>query len=78
MKKAKSVLSALMATVILLTFAPLNGFAADFAADVNDADNSQSVSYKIGDIIEFGSYPQSEVTDVGLIDSLNECIVLNN
>ena len=78
MKKAKSVLSAFMATVILLTFAPLNGFAADFAADVNDADNSQSVSYKIGDIIEFGSYPQSEVTDVGLIDSLNECIVLNN
>ena len=71
MKKAKSVLSALMVAVILLTLAPLNGFAADYAVDVNENELTEPVSYKTGDIIEFGSYPQSKVTDEGLIESLN-------
>lgn len=74
MKKAKSVLSALMVAVMLLTLAPLKGFAADYAVDVNENELTEPVSYKTGDIIEFGSYPQSKVTDEGLIESLSECL----
>lgn len=74
MKKAKSVLSALMVAVMLLTLAPLNGFAADYAVDVNENELTEPVSYKTGDIIEFGSYPQSKVTDEGLIESLNSVV----
>ncbi len=53
----KKILSLILVTVILLTFVPM-AYAGD---DIK----------KVGDIIEFGEYPQSEVMDKALIDNLN-------
>ena len=33
---------------------------------------AETIDYKVGDIIEFGSYPQSEVTDARLKTELNK------
>ena len=53
----KKILSLILVTVMLLTLVPM-AYAAD--------------NVKKGDIIEFGSYPQTEVTDKALIDKLNK------
>lgn len=53
----KKILSLILVTVMLLTLVPM----AYAASDVK----------KVGDVIEFGSYPQTEVTDKALIDALN-------
>ena len=60
MKKVfKRILSALLAVIMLVGIAPLTGI--DFKAE------AANKTYKVGDIIEFGSYPQSEVTDSNLV-----------
>ena len=61
-KKVKQILSALLVAVMLVGFAPVGGI--DFTPKAKAMDLS---SYKVGDLIEFGSYPQSEVKDSGLI-----------
>ena len=61
MKKVKKILCVLLVAVICLSSAPLVGF--DFTAEAAD--------YQVGDIIQFGSYPQSEVKDESLIADLN-------
>ena len=61
-KKVKQILSALLVAVMLVVFAPVDGI--DFTPKAKAMDLS---SYKVGDLIEFGSYPQSEVKDSGLI-----------
>ncbi len=61
MKKARKILCALLVVVMCLSSAPLIGF--DFTAEAAD--------YQVGDIIQFGSYPQSKVTDEALIAELN-------
>ena len=61
-KKVKQILSALLVAVMLVVFAPVGGI--DFTPKAKAMDLS---SYKVGDLIEFGSYPQSEVKDSGLI-----------
>ena len=33
---------------------------------------ASATTYKVGDIVEFGSYPQTQVTDEGLISQLND------
>ena len=64
-KKVKQILSALLVAVMLVGFAPIGGI--DFTPKAKAMDLS---SYKVGDLIEFGSYPQSKVTASTLISKL--------
>lgn len=57
MKTTKKILSAVLVLVMLLTAMPM-AFA-------------EGNTYQVGDIIQFGSYPQSEVKDEALIAELN-------
>ena len=61
MKTMKKILCALLVVVMCLMSAPVGGF--DLTAEATD--------YKVGDIIQFGSYPQSKVTDSETISALN-------
>lgn len=59
---------------MLLAVLMIFGAAAAGICNLNVADigiKAEAVNYKVGDIIEFGSYPQSEVTDSSLLKSLN-------
>lgn len=62
MKKIKRILSSLLVAVMLIGVTPISGF--DLLVKSSAMDLS---SYKVGDLIEFGSYPQSKVTDSNLI-----------
>ena len=62
-KTIKRIFASLLTVVMLLSAAPLTGF--DFEAEAAET------TYKTGDIIEFGSYPQSEVKDAALIKKLD-------
>ncbi len=61
-KMFKRILSTLLVSALLIGIALMGGF--DLAPKANAKDIS---SCKVGDIIEFGSYPQSRVTDSDLI-----------
>lgn len=61
-KMFKRILSTLLVSVLLIGIAPIGGFG--LAPKANTKDIS---SCKVGDIIEFGSYPQSKITDSDLI-----------
>lgn len=62
MKKiTKKLLALLLASVITLGSLPVIGMTEASAA----------TSLKVGDIIEFGSYPQTEITDTALLSTLN-------
>ena len=64
MKIWKKVLCSLLVVVLCLTSAPLGGFVGlEFTAE--------AVDYKVGDIVQFGSYPQTKVSDETLILELN-------
>ncbi|MEE1010430.1 MAG: DUF6273 domain-containing protein, partial [Acutalibacteraceae bacterium] len=80
MKNAiKKALSIMLVAVMLFGAAPLNSFIGLDMPDWLDFNRLFEVeaaalklsSYKVGDIIEFGSYPQREVTDSSLCASLN-------
>lgn len=58
----KRVFSVLLVAVLLIGIAPVGGI--DLALKTSAKDIS---SYSVGDIITYGSYPQSEVTDSDLI-----------
>ena len=55
----KKFLATILSVILLLTIIPMA-----YAEETN--------TYKVGDIIQFGSYPQSEVKDEALIAELNE------
>lgn len=55
---SKKILCVFISIVMMLAIAPFTVFASDSG-------------YKQGDIIEFGSYPQSQVTDESVINELN-------
>ena len=57
MKTSKKILSLLLAVIMIVCTAPMT-----FA---------EGNTYEVGDIIQFGSYPQSEVTDRATISVLN-------
>ena len=59
----KRILSIILAVCMLLSIAPVT-----MAADTADG------GYQKGDIIEFGSYPQSKVTDDSIISALNNIL----
>lgn len=65
-KKLKQILSVLLVAVMLVCIAPVGGI--DFTPKAKAMDLS---SYKVGDLIEFGSYPQSEVKDLKTIKELD-------
>jgi hypothetical protein len=58
MKKTKKILSLLLAVLMLLSVVPM-------------AYAEGEVTYKVGDIVSFGSYPQTEVKEKALIAKLN-------
>ena len=62
MKTMKKFMCVLLVVLVCLSSAPLGGF--DFIAEAAELKN--------GDIIEIGSYPQSEVTNKLLLTKLNE------
>ena len=55
----KKFLSFILATLFVLTLIPIEI-------------NASTVSYNVGDVIEFGFYPQSQVKDNSLLTELNE------
>ena len=66
MKGLTKVLSIILALAITITALPLVGVNLFVSAEAKTVSE-----YSVGDIIEFGSYPQSEVTDTSLLSSLN-------
>lgn len=66
MKKA---LSILLTVVMLFSITPLGGLARLGFAPIVKAENT---SYQVGDIIELGEYPQSQVTDSQIIATLDD------
>ena len=75
MKIAKKALACFLVIAMLLTAAPLSGFVGldlpktEFGISAEAA--STITSYSTGDIIEFGWYPQSQVTATATISALN-------
>ncbi|MDD6484370.1 MAG: DUF6273 domain-containing protein [Clostridiales bacterium] len=77
MKIIKKILAIIICLTIVLSMKPISvfaeegcgfGFSEDSEKD-NDL-NSNTFLYNVGDVIEFGSYPQSSVTDKTLIGEL--------
>ena len=68
-KTVKRLLATIMTAVMILTAIPFAGidFGAIFAPKASAKDIS---SYSVGDIITYGSYPQSKVTDSSLISAI--------
>lgn len=64
-KTFKKILCSLLVVVMCLTSAPLDGF-------VGWKFNAEAATYKVGDIIEFGEYPQTQVQNATLIETLNQ------
>ena len=64
MKTLKKILCTLLVMIMCMTSVPLSGFVGLGASD-------ETTEYKVGDIIQFGSYPQSKVTDSATITALN-------
>lgn len=72
MKKISvKVLSAILAAVMLICSAPFAGLAGIDIGSLFTVSAAKISSYEVGDIIEFGWYPQSEVTDSSIISALN-------
>ncbi|MCI7340351.1 MAG: DUF6273 domain-containing protein [Oscillospiraceae bacterium] len=68
----KSLLALTLALIMVLGVAPLNELAGvDFASLFAPKAEAVGKTYKVGDIVEFGSYPQSRVTDSSLVSALN-------
>ena len=60
-KTAKQILSIALTLCMLLCIAPMSLQEAQ----------AETLDYEVGDIIEFGTYPQSKVTDSATITALN-------
>ena len=59
-KKGKRIIAIIMMSVILMTMIPMTIIA-----------EAEETTYKVGSIIEYGNYPQSEVKDEELLSELN-------
>ncbi|MCM1365544.1 MAG: hypothetical protein NC122_10555 [Faecalibacterium sp.] len=71
MKKAFiRIISCVMVVIMALTSAPLGGLVG---LDIGEMFSEKAVaaSYKVGDIIRYGNYPQSEVKDSTTLKLLN-------
>ena len=69
----KSLLALTLALIMVLGVAPISELAGvDWASLFAPKAEADGKTYKVGDIIEFGSYPQSKVTDSSLVSALNK------
>ena len=69
----KSLLALTLALIMVLGVAPLNELAGvDWASLFAPKAEAVGKTYKVGDIVEFGSYPQSKVTNSSLVSALNK------
>ena len=69
----KSLLALTLALIMVLGVAPISELAGvDWATLFAPKAEAEGKTYKVGDIIEFGSYPQSKVTDSSLVSALNK------
>lgn len=69
----KSLLALTLALIMVLGVAPLSELAGvDWASLFAPKAEAAEKTYKVGDIVEFGSYPQSKVTDSSLVSALNK------
>ncbi len=70
----KKITSIMLIAVLLLIATPLAGFVGlelPKLSKMFTVKAEATTSYNVGDIIEFGSYPQSEVTDSAILSALN-------
>ena len=68
----KSLLALTLALIMVLGVAPVSELAGvDFASLFAPKAEALSPTRQVGDIIEFGSYPQSKVTDSSLVSALD-------
>lgn len=68
----KSLLALTLALIMVLGVAPLSELAGvDWAGIFAPKAEALSPTHRVGDIVEFGSYPQSEVTDSSLVSALD-------
>ena len=68
----KSLLALTLALVMVLGVAPISELAGvDWASLFAPKAEAEGKTYKVGDIVEFGSYPQSKVTDSSLVSALD-------
>ena len=68
----KSLLALTLALIMVLGAAPLSELAGvDWAGIFTPKAEALSPTHRVGDIVEFGSYPQSRVTDSSLVSALN-------
>ena len=65
-------IAAVLIAIVVLCAAPIGGlFGVDGMSFFAPKAEATGKTYKVGDIIEFGSYPQSRVTNSSLVSSLN-------
>ena len=70
--KLRKIAAVLIAIVVLCAAAPIGGlFGVDGMGFFAPQAEAAGKTYKVGDIVEFGSYPQSRVTNSSLVSSLN-------
>ena len=68
----KSLLALTLALIMVLGVAPISELAGvDWASLFAPKAEALSPTHQVGDIVEFGSYPQSRVTDSSLVSALN-------
>ena len=69
----KSLLALTLALIMVLGVAPLSEFAGvDWASLFAPKAEAEEKTYKVGDIVSFGSYPQSRVTDSATVSALDK------
>ena len=67
----KSLLALTLALIMVLGVAPLNELAGVDWASLFAPKAEAATTYKVGDTVAFGSYPQSKVTDSSLVSALD-------
>ena len=66
-------IAAVLIAVVVLCAAPIGGLVGvDGVSFFAPKAEAAGKTYKVGDIVEFGSYPQSRVTNSSLVSSLNK------
>lgn len=69
----KSLLALTLVLIMVLGVAPISELAdVNWAGIFAPKAEAEGKAYKVGDIVEFGSYPQSKVTDSSLVSALNK------
>ena len=66
-------IAAVLIAIVVLCAAPIGGLVGvDCISFFAPKAEAAGKTYKVGDIVEFGSYPQSRVTNSSLVSALNK------